>query len=62
MVLHDLSMALQIADQLVVMDKGTIVGQGTSQEIFDSGCLNQVFGVNLTRIQVRNGWHYYYET
>lgn len=62
MVLHDLSMALQIADQLVVMDKGTVVGQGTSQEIFDSGCLNQVFGVNLTRIQVRNGWHYYYET
>lgn len=62
MVLHDLSMALQIADQLVVMNNGTVVGQGTSQEIFDSGCLNQVFDIKLIRIQTKNGWHYYYET
>ncbi len=62
MVLHDLSMALQVADQLVVMDNGTVISHGTPQEIFDSGCLDQVFGVNLTRIQTKNGWHYYYET
>lgn len=62
MVLHDLSMAMQIADQLVVMDQGCMVNQGTPQEIYDSGCLDRVFGVKVARTQTKNGWHYYYET
>ena len=61
MVLHDLSMSLQIADQMIVMNKGRVVKQGTPQEIFDSKCLNNVFGVELSRIQTRTGWHYYCE-
>ena len=62
MVLHDLSMALQVADQLIVMNNGAIVKQGTTQEIYDSGCLDEVFGVKVNRLQTTTGWHYYYDT
>ena len=62
MVLHDLSMALQIADQIVVMNQGMIINQGTVQDIYDSGCLDQVFRIKLARIQTRTGWHYYYDS
>jgi iron complex transport system ATP-binding protein len=62
MVLHDLSMALQTADQLVVMNQGMIVTQGTPEEIYSSGCLDQIFGIKLKRIQTNTGWHYYYDS
>lgn len=62
MVLHDLSMALQVADQLIVMDRGRIVQQGRPEEIFTSQCLDAVFGVSFGRVQTKSGWHYYYET
>lgn len=61
MVLHDLSMAMQVADRLIVLDKGRVINQGSPQEIFDSGCLDRVFGVKVSRIQTQRGWHYYYE-
>lgn len=62
MVLHDISMAMQVADKIIVMDKGHVIDQGTPQTIYDSGCLNTVFGVKINRVQTANGWHYYCET
>ena len=62
MVLHDISMALQTADQLVVMEHGRVVRQGEPQEVFASGCLDAVFGVHIDRVSAKNGWHYYYDT
>lgn len=62
MVLHDISMAMQVADKIIVMDKGHVIEQGTPQTVYDSGFLDQVFGVKISRIQTSNGWHYYCET
>ena len=62
MVLHDLAMALQTADVLAVMDQGSIVACGEPQEVYESGCLQRVFGIGLQRYETEDGWQYYYRT
>ena len=62
MVLHDISMALQTADRLIVMNDGRILQQGKPEDVFASGCLDAVFGVHIGRVPITNGWHYYYDT
>ena len=59
-VLHDLTMALEWADRLVVLGEGKILTQGTPEEVFQSGCLPQAFGVTVNRIRTEQGWKYYY--
>lgn len=60
MVLHDLTLALQAADRLVVMEKGEIAAQGTAEEVFASRRIDSVFGVRLRRMETAEGWRYYY--
>ena len=60
LVLHDLTMALEWADRLVVMGEGTVLTQGTPEEVFQSGCLSQAFGVTVNRVRTEQGWKYYY--
>ncbi len=60
LVLHDLAMALQLADHLVVMDKGRLIACGTSEEIYYSGCLQTVFGIGLEKVDTPHGPQYYY--
>ncbi len=60
LVLHDISMALRIADQMVVLSHGEIVGQGTSEEVFQSGVLDAAFDLRIRRVQTEDGWQYYY--
>ena len=62
MVLHDLSLALQYADVLTVMEQGRIVACGTAEEIYQSGCLSKVFGVSVERYHTADGWQYYYRS
>jgi len=59
LVLHDLAMALETADQLAVMKEGTILCHGTCEAVFPSGALQQAFGVTVNRIQTPDGWRYY---
>lgn len=59
MVLHDIPMALKLADQLAVMQKGRLIACQTPEEIWNSGCLDRVFGVCFCRIQTTDGWQYY---
>lgn len=61
MVLHDLNQALQIADEVILMNRGNLVMQGTPEEIYDSGKLNQVFSVGIRRFPTDYGWQYYWE-
>ena len=61
MVLHDLSQALRIADQIAILDSGTLRGAGRPDAIFQSGLLDQVFGVHVCRIAAEHGWQYYCE-
>lgn len=58
MVLHDLSQALRIADKVIVLNKGQVVKEGTAQEVYDSGILPEVFGVEIERVHTKSGWHY----
>ena len=60
LVLHDLTLALEHADALVVMDKGTVAAQGPSEDVFRTGCLKQVFGVGIGRTQIDGKWKYFY--
>lgn len=59
MVLHDLSHALETADQVVLMKDGAVVMQGTPEEVYKSGAIDEVFGIKLVRIQTDRRWHYF---
>ena len=60
LVLHDLSMALEHAAHLAVMETGTILFQGDAETVFHSGALQKAFGVAVNRLQTPDGWRYYY--
>lgn len=60
LVLHDLTLALEHADALVIMDKGNVISTGTPEIVFQGGCLTPVFGVDVGRIQVNGSWKYFY--
>lgn len=62
MIIHDLCMALQTADRLLVMNEGKKVQEGTPDEVFQTGVLKNVFGVTVDRLATPNGWRYYLET
>ncbi|MBE5892088.1 MAG: ABC transporter ATP-binding protein [Lachnospiraceae bacterium] len=58
LVLHDLSQALRTADMVVLMQDGRAVSVGTPEQIYESGRLQEVFGVQIERVQTESGWHY----
>lgn len=59
LVLHDLPMALSCADSLAVLSEGKLLLQGSPEEVFLSGCLEEAFGVDVRRVQTPAGWKYY---
>lgn len=59
MVIHDLSHALETADRVAVMGEGTVVLEGTPEEVYGSGVLDRVFGVRVLRTKTDQGWHYF---
>lgn len=61
MVLHDLCLAMQSADELAVLADGRLVQTGTPEEIYAGGVLQRVMGAALGRAAGRDGWRYYYE-
>ena len=58
LVLHDLSLALQWADRLILMEQGRIRQSGTPEELVRGGLLEQVFGVNVHRVDTPMGVQY----
>jgi iron complex transport system ATP-binding protein len=58
MVLHDLSLALRYAQDIILMDKGQVVSAGSPTDILASGVLGTVFGVH-TRCLEQAGNTYY---
>ncbi len=59
LVLHDLCLALQGADEVAVLEGGKVVGTGSPEEIYQSGILEQVMGVTLRRTGTERGWRYF---
>lgn len=50
MVLHDLSHALLYSDQVLVMEKGTILCLDTPDDVYASGAISKAFGVHCTKL------------
>lgn len=57
-VLHDLSLAMETYDRLVVLDGGQLIAEGTPDAVFDSGVLPKVFGVPFERLKTAAGGRY----
>ena len=45
MVLHDLNLALEYSDHIILMNNGQIVKEGTPNEIITSGDIDRVFDI-----------------
>ena len=52
-VTHDLNLALQFADRVLVLDQGRMAGDGPPQEVLNSDLIDRVFGVT---VEVSDGW------
>ena len=59
LVLHDLSMALGGADRVAVFGGGRLKICGTPAEVYESGVLDEVFGVAVHRMDTPHGPRYY---
>ena len=55
-VTHDLNLALQFADRVILLNEGRIAADGPPQEVLSPANLHQVFGV---RAQLESGWLHY---
>lgn len=58
MVLHDLSQALRIADEVVLLKDGKVLQSGTAEQVYEGGMLQKAFGVEIERVKTKTGWHY----
>lgn len=48
-VLHDLGLALEYADHILLMQSGRLITQGTPESVYRSGALQRVFRVEVRR-------------
>ncbi len=61
LVLHDLTMAFQVADFMAVLSEGKVLEYGMAEEVFESGILNRAMDVKVCRVMTEKGYKYYYE-
>ena len=59
-VLHDVTLALEYADEIAVLDSGELVAYGSPDAIFDSGILERIFDVCLSRVPSSDGYTYFF--
>ena len=59
-VLHDLSLAMDWADRIAVLQEGRLVACDTPDAILAEGVLTRVFGVTVGRYPTASGYAYYF--
>lgn len=60
LVLHDLGLALQTADYIALFQEGSVLCFDSPGHIYESGLLNQVFGIEVQKVQTPHGIQYYF--
>jgi ABC-type cobalamin/Fe3+-siderophores transport system ATPase subunit len=50
-VLHDLNLAARVCDRLLVLQQGSIVAEGTPNEILTESLLSELYGMRVSVIQ-----------
>lgn len=53
--LHDLNLAAQYCDRVVVLDGGSVVAEGAPAEVFTPGLVRRTFGVDARTVADREG-------
>lgn len=61
MVLHDLTQAFSYADEIVLMSDGRCLMQGTPENVYNSGKINEIFNIEFCRMSTSDGWKYFYK-
>ena len=59
-VTHDLGLALRRADALAVIEDGRLRMLDAPEAVFESGVIDEVFGVRLRRMETQDGPQYYF--
>ena len=59
MVIHDLSHAMITADRVVLLQHGRMMAEGTPEDVYGTGRVDEAFGLRLCRFQTGDGWQYY---
>lgn len=59
LVLHDIAMAMRSAERIAVFCDGKLQSFGTPDVIYESGVLEEVFGVGVYRMDTPHGRQYY---
>lgn len=60
LVLHDIGLALERADRVAVLREGKLRCWDEPGRVYDSGVLEEVFGVGIQRMDTPHGVRYYY--
>lgn len=60
-VLHELDLALKYADEIIVMDQGTVLSQAGPIETAASGILETAFGIRCRSLALDSGVEYLFE-
>ncbi len=61
MVLHDLSTAMETADQIIILSKGHLAAVGSTEDVFRQEVIPEVFHIRFGRVDTGAGWKYYCE-
>ena len=61
LVSHDLCLALRTADRVALLADGKLIGVDTPCKMYESGALDEAFGVHVRRVSVDGRWQYFCE-
>lgn len=60
LVLHDLSLAMRVADVMVVMKEGKILQIGSPKQLYQNKGLETAFDINVTQVDTMYGVQYFF--